>query len=62
MDDLIDVKEEIDVINQFTTQLRNSGYGYSQARDIIQSAMKGIVRKKENREKKEEISRRYKSG
>ena len=61
MDDEIEVTEEEEIVDHFTTQLRNSGYGYIQARDIIQSALKGIIRKRENRANIEK-KRRYMSG
>ena len=46
MDDRLEINEEIEIINHFTAQLRNSGYQYKQARDIIVSALKGIMKKK----------------
>ena len=61
MDDEIKIEEEIEIIDHFSKQLRNSGYEYKQARDIVQSALKGIERKRENR-KGIENKRRYQSG
>ena len=37
----------------FTQQLRNSGYGWLQARDVITSGLKGYLSKVERRKKKE---------
>ena len=45
MDDEVEINEEIEIIDHFSKQLRNSGYEYKQARDIVQSALKGIIRK-----------------
>ena len=61
MSDDLDVKEEIEILDHFVVQLRNSGYKYKQARDIVTSALKGIVRKKMNRENERPL-KRYKSG
>ena len=59
MDDEISITEQVEIINHYTRQLRNSGYEYDQSKDIIISALKGVIRKRENRagEKK-----RYKTG
>ena len=58
MDDKLEIGEQIKIIDHFTTQLKNSGYSYKESREIVTSALKGIVRKKENR--KGEL-KRYKS-
>ena len=51
--------EQISIVNHFTKQLRNSGYSQKQASEVILSALKGVMRKKENRSGKE---KRYRSG
>ena len=59
IDDKIELSEEIEIIDHFSAQLKNSGYNYLKSREIITSAMKGIIRKRENRDGQQ---RRYKSG
>ena len=60
MDELIDKEERIQKVDHFTKQLINSGYSWKQSRDIIVSALKGII-KKEEREK-ERGAKRYRTG
>ena len=52
-------QKEISIVDHYTKQLRHSGYNHKQARDVVLSALKGILRKKENRSF---IERKYKSG
>ena len=58
MDDKLDKIEQVGVVDHFTSQLKNSGYSYKEAREIIISALKGITRKRENRKGE---TKRYKS-
>ena len=59
MDEKLERSEEIGVIDHFTCQLKNSGYIYKQAREIVISALKGNQRKRENRKGE---NKRYRSG
>ena len=45
----LDQSEKIEVIDQYTRQLKNSEYGRCQIRDIIVSGLKGYLRKAERR-------------
>ena len=45
----ITIEEKTDIIDHYTQQLVNSGYGYMQIKEIIESSLKGIVRKEEKR-------------
>ena len=49
MDADISIEEKISVINHFTQQLINSGYGRDQIREIIESGLQGILRKEETK-------------
>ena len=49
IDDRIELKEQVEIIAHFTTQLKNSGYDYKQSREIVICALKGITRKMKNR-------------
>ena len=46
IDDKIKLKEQVEIIAHFTTQLKNSGYDYKQSREIMICALKGITRKR----------------
>ena len=48
----IDVEERVSIVDHYTQQLVNSGYGEEQIRDIVESSLKGIVRKEERRVKR----------
>ena len=59
MDKDISVAEKTEIVDHYTQQLRNSGYSSDQIRDIVQSSLKGMLRKEiinKNREN------RYRSG
>ena len=59
MDKDISVAEKTEIVDHYTQQLRNSGYSSDQIRDIVQSSLKGMLRKEiinRNREN------RYRSG
>ena len=58
MDSKIEISEKTEIVDHYTQQLVNSGYACDQIRDIIESSLKGVIRK-ENRRKMTE--RRYKS-
>ena len=49
LDKEIENDEKVAIIDHYTQQLLNSGYSIEQVRDIIESSLKGIVRKEENR-------------
>ena len=49
LDQDISIEEKVRMIDHFTRQLTNSGYEYEQQRDIIESALKGILRKEERK-------------
>ena len=49
IDDKVETNERIEVVDHFTTQLVNSGYGFSQAKDIVLSSLKGSKKKAEIR-------------
>ena len=49
IDDKIELKEQVEIIAHFTTQLKNSGYDYKQSREIVICALKSITRKMKNR-------------
>ena len=49
IDDRIELKEQVEIIAHFTTQLKNSGYDYKQSREIVICALKSITRKMKNR-------------
>ena len=53
MDEKIVLEEEIRIIDYFMTQSNNSVYEHKQSREIITSALKGIVRKRENRDEQQ---------
>ena len=59
VDDLVDGDEKKEIVEHFTKQLVNSGYRYSQSREIVLSSLKGMLKKKERwlQQKK-----RFKSG
>ena len=50
LDRNICIEEKEKMIDYYTCQLTNSGYNYDQQRDIIESALKGIIRKDEKRQ------------
>ena len=55
MDADISIEEKISIIDHYTQQLVNSGYGRDQIREIIESGLQGILRKEEakrNRDKR----------
>ena len=60
LDREITTEERIQKVDHFTRQLVNSGYSWSQCREIIVSALKGIL-KKEIRER-ESGAERYRTG
>ena len=43
------IEESIELINKYTQQLRNSGYGWSQAKEIIVSGIRGFRSRFERR-------------
>ena len=45
MDSSISIKEEREKVNHFTQQLVNSGYQWSQIREIVVSSLRSVVRK-----------------
>ena len=51
MDDEIDTTEKIEVVDHYTQQLINSGYNGEQVRDIIESGLKGMKKRREERKK-----------
>ena len=59
LDKNISLKEKCDIVDHYTQQLKNSGYSSEQIRDIVQSSLKGIVRKEINIGNREY---RYRSG
>ena len=58
LDSKISNDEKVDIVNHYTQQLVNSGYSTTQIREIIESSLKGVVKKEENRRK---ACQRYKS-
>ena len=46
----IGLEERVQIVDHYTQQLVNSGYGEEQIRDIVTSGLKGIVRKEERRQ------------
>ena len=50
MEDNLPIKEQISIIDHYTKQLRNSEYEYKQSKDIIVSALKGILSVIQNKE------------
>ena len=56
----ISKEERVQIVDHFTKQLINSGYSWSQSRDLIVSALKGILRR-EGREK-DTGAERYRTG
>ena len=60
MDGKISDEEHIEKIDHFTQQLINSGYHWSQIRDIVCSSLKGFIKKELRRKEKNE--KRYKTG
>ena len=55
----LEESEQISIVNHYTKQLRNSGYNNKQAKDIVISAIRGVMRKRERRSNQE---RRYLTG
>ena len=49
LDSKIDLGEKREIIDHFTQQLKNSGYSDEQMKEIIISALKGILRKEERK-------------
>ena len=49
LDGQIDIEEKVAIVNHFTQQLVNSGYTRDQIREIIESGLKGIIRKEEKK-------------
>ena len=45
MDDKIGLEEKTEKIDHFTKQLKNSGYSFEEAREIVQSCLKGVIKK-----------------
>ena len=43
--DKVDFKEKIKTIDHYTKQLKNSGYGWVQAREIVSFGLKGLINK-----------------
>ena len=60
MDDGIMMDEKLNKIDHFTQQMINSGYSWQQTREVIVSSLKGII--KEEMKRKEEKSKRYRTG
>ena len=58
LDSEIETCEKVKIVDHYTQQLTNSGYSYLQIRDIVESGLKGIVRKEECRSNRE---KRFKS-
>ena len=58
LDDRIPIDEKITIVDHYTQQLVNSGYSGEQIRDIVESSLKGVIRKEENRKN---TIRRFKS-
>ena len=58
MDDNIDEAEKVEIINHFTTQLKNSGYEHNKAYEIIMCSLRGVAKKEE---KRKDIVERYRS-
>ena len=52
LDGQIDIDEKIQIIDHYTQQLINSGYTGEQARDLIESGLKGMKRKEERKLKR----------
>ena len=49
--DKIEVREKLEIVNKYTQQLVNSGYGRNQIKEIIVSAFRGYERKVKERKK-----------
>ena len=49
LDSQIEVSEKCQIIDHYTQQLKNSGYSNDQIKEIIISALKGIIRKEERK-------------
>ena len=59
LDDSISISEKVNIIDHFTKQLVNSGYGHQQCKEIIISSLKGVTKKLE---KRKSTGKRYRSG
>ena len=60
MDDLISIEEKVEKIDRFSQQLINSGYQWSQIRDIVVSSLRHVKREERVREKNGNA--RYRTG
>ena len=49
LDKDISLEERKNIVNHYTKQLVNSGYSALQIKEIIESALKGVVRKQEKK-------------
>ena len=58
MDSRISKEEKIEIVDHYTQQLVNSGYSFDQIRDIIESSLKGVIIKEQNRK---DALKRFKS-
>ena len=58
LDKNIENEEKVDIIDHYTQQLVNSGYSSEQVREIVESGMKGVLKKEKRRN---EGDRRYRS-
>ena len=52
LDNMILIEEKIEIVTHYTQQLVNSGYLPDQIRDIIESSLKGVLRKEKKRKEK----------
>ena len=60
LDEKLDKKEILEVIEKYIQQLKNSEFNWKQIRDIVISALKGFNRKENIR--KEKKRKRYRTG
>ena len=60
MDDQVDIREKIEKVDHFSQQLVNSGYQWSQVREIVVCRLRSIVRGEKLRMKSGET--RYRTG
>ena len=55
----IDLEEQVQIVDHYCQQLLHSGYQQDQIRDLIESGLKGVIRKEKHRQEQET---RFRSG
>ena len=59
LDSKVEITEKIEIIDHFVLQLVNSDYSFDQIKNIVESGLKGIIRKEQ---RKKERANRYRKG